>query len=132
MMDAIKAERERIASRAHSRRRAVRPGGRPPPGRPSRCRPPRSAERGNRESRSGTPAREEAGSQPADCRELESPIRQERTGPAADVAPLLVVGIGGTAVQILGKLVDRLHDRIGDESQWPPVQIVLLDSDARA
>ncbi len=31
-----------------------------------------------------------------------------------------------------GTLVDRLHDRIGDESQWPALQIVLLDSDARA
>ena len=57
-----------------------------------------------------------------------------RNGPARGPrrAPLIIVGIGGTAVQVLGKLVDLLHDRIGDESQWPPIQIVLLDSDARA
>ena len=47
-------------------------------------------------------------------------------------APLIIVGIGGAAVQVLGKLVDLLHDRIGDEHQWPPIQIILLDSDARA
>jgi hypothetical protein len=54
------------------------------------------------------------------------------SGPAINAPPLVLVGIGGAAVQVLGKLVDRLHDRIGDEAQWPAIQIVLVDSDARA
>jgi hypothetical protein len=52
--------------------------------------------------------------------------------PPAGVQPLVIVGIGGAAVQVLGKLVNRLHDRLGDESTWPPIQIVLMDSDARS
>lgn len=65
-------------------------------------------------------------------RPIEAPARDRAPSPAADCEPLIIFGIGGTAVQVLGKLVDRLHDRIGDESQWPAMQIVLLDSDARA
>jgi eukaryotic-like serine/threonine-protein kinase len=61
-----------------------------------------------------------------------SQAHEEQSGVGTTAAPLIIVGIGGSAVQVLGKLVDLLHDRIGDEHQWPPIQIILLDSDARA
>jgi len=71
------------------------------------------------------------------CARSAGPPREDRavaggSGSAINAPPLVLVGIGGAAVQVLGKLVDRMHDRIGDEGQWPAIQIVLVDSDARA
>lgn len=64
-----------------------------------------------------------AGNRPQPASQGESP---------ASVQPLVIVGIGGAAVQVVGKLVNRLHDRLGDTSTWSPIQIVLMDSDARS
>jgi serine/threonine protein kinase len=68
----------------------------------------------------------------ADVAPGDNRAQDESPGSQRKASPLIIVGIGGAAVQVLGKLVDLLHDRIGDENQWPPMQMILLDSDTRA
>lgn len=134
MMEAIKAIINEPAVAATTPAAVAEPSGGSAGRRPegsSRMLAARSAEE-NAERPRDLPLGEETGRQRPESRPLEVQTLDGRTSPATDVQPLVIVGIGGTAVQVLGKLVDRLHDRIGDESQWPAIQIVLSDSDARA
>jgi hypothetical protein len=131
MMEALKAGANDSAIPAPAHTVNDPPVGRASDRLPRMARPP--ATPGETPSRSSE--RRAAGeSRRARC---EGPSRETRaaeggTRPAIDAPPLVIVGIGGTAVHVLGKLVDRLHDRIGDESQWSAIQVVLVDSDARA
>lgn len=51
------------------------------------------------------------------------------SGPGSD--PTILIGVGGLGVEILARLVDRLNDRFGSSSQWPPVELIVLDSQTR-
>jgi serine/threonine protein kinase len=46
-------------------------------------------------------------------------------------APVLVLGIGGTAAKVLSQLRQSIHDQFG-ESRVPAVQFLLLDTDSRS
>jgi serine/threonine protein kinase len=46
--------------------------------------------------------------------------------------PTLFVGIGGTGCQILRQLRRRLHDRFGDPSGVPILQLMFVDTDAKS
>lgn len=52
--------------------------------------------------------------------------------PAAAGAPIVLVGVGGLGVEVLGRLVNRLNDLYGPASQWPPVEMIVLDSHIRS
>ncbi|MDB5388049.1 MAG: serine/threonine protein kinase [Planctomycetaceae bacterium] len=51
---------------------------------------------------------------------------------ASGVAPIVLIGVGGLGVEVLARLVDRLNDRYGPASQWPPVEMIVLDSHTRS
>jgi hypothetical protein len=51
---------------------------------------------------------------------------------AAAIPPTLVLGIGGTAARILSHLRRRWHDRLGDLTAVPALQLLLLDTDSTA
>ncbi|MDB5340791.1 MAG: serine/threonine protein kinase [Planctomycetaceae bacterium] len=46
--------------------------------------------------------------------------------------PTILIGVGGLGVEVLTRLVNRLNDRFGPASQWPPVEIIVLDSHTRS
>jgi serine/threonine protein kinase len=51
---------------------------------------------------------------------------------AGDVQqPVILVAIGGTGVRVLSRLVNRLHERLGDETNWPPLSLLAIDSNPR-
>ena len=54
---------------------------------------------------------------------------QSHTGPGSE--PTILIGVGGLGVEVLTRLVDRLNDRFGPADQWPPVEMIVLDSNAR-
>jgi len=58
-----------------------------------------------------------------------SPPPKTHSGPRSD--PTILIGVGSQGVEILARLVDRLNDRFGSSSQWPPVEIIVLDSQTR-
>jgi serine/threonine protein kinase len=45
--------------------------------------------------------------------------------------PVIVVGLGGTGVEVLARLADRLNDRFGDTGSWPPIELLALDTNTR-
>ena len=50
----------------------------------------------------------------------------------AGAAPTVLIGVGGLGVEVLARLVARLNDRYGPASQWPPVEIIVLDCHTRS
>lgn len=69
--------------------------------------------------------------QPAEAApERQTPSQQEYSGDRLD--PTILIGVGGLGVEVLTRLVDRLNDRYGPSSQWPPVEIIVLDSHTRS
>lgn len=58
--------------------------------------------------------------------------RPAGTPPTSGPAPVVLVGVGGLGVEVLARLVDRLNDRYGPASQWPPVEMIVLDSHTRS
>ncbi len=53
-------------------------------------------------------------------------------GAAIDSDPIVLIGVGGLGVEVLTRLVDRLNDRFGPSDQWPPVELIALDSQTRS
>ena len=51
---------------------------------------------------------------------------------AGHCPPTILVGIGGAGIEILGGLVERLHDRFGNAEDWPAVEFLVLDSNTRS
>ena len=45
--------------------------------------------------------------------------------------PIVIVGVGGTGVEILARVVDRLNDRFGVPANWPRVKFLAVDSNSR-
>lgn len=45
--------------------------------------------------------------------------------------PIVLVGVGGTGVLVLSKIVERLHNRFGGLENWPSLEILALDSNSR-
>jgi serine/threonine protein kinase len=134
MMAALKAsfsESAPAATPAAAQPSAANGGGSPPRSSSRPAQSPITAEEPLKASRTATFVAQ-TGASTANSRLDDSQAHEERADAGTTEAPLIIVGIGGAAVQVLGKLVDLLHDRIGDEHQWPPIQIILLDSDARA
>lgn len=54
---------------------------------------------------------------------------RSHTGPGSE--PTILIGVGGLGVEVLTRLVDRLNDRFGPADQWPPVEMIVLDSNTR-
>lgn len=50
---------------------------------------------------------------------------------APPFAPTVFVGVGGAGVEVLAKVVRRLRDRFGDSENWPPVEFLAVDTNAR-
>lgn len=48
------------------------------------------------------------------------------------VSPLILFGVGGAAVEGLARFADLLNERIGSTENWPPVEIVAMDSHTRS
>ena len=57
------------------------------------------------------------------------PAKQSQTGPGSD--PTVLIAVGGLGVEVLTRLVHRLNDRFGPADQWPPVEMIVLDSHTR-
>lgn len=60
----------------------------------------------------------------------EQPADQAQSSVDAD--PVILIGVGGLGVEVLTRLVDRLNDRFGPADQWPPVEMIVLDSQTRS
>lgn len=45
--------------------------------------------------------------------------------------PTLFIGVGGAGVEVIRKIVSRLRDRFGAVENWPPVEFLAIDSNAR-
>lgn len=67
---------------------------------------------------------------PSDCRIVDLPP-VELTGRDTRPAPMLVLGIGGTAGRVLTQLRRSIHDQFAG-GRLPAVQFLLLDTDSRA
>lgn len=68
---------------------------------------------------------------PADSSaDQQSPSHANPSGQGVD--PTVLIAVGGLGVEVLTRLVDRLNDRYGPSSQWPPVEIIVLDSHTRS
>jgi serine/threonine protein kinase len=50
---------------------------------------------------------------------------------AAQPAPTLVIGIGGTAARVLGHLRSMLCEQFGNPTSLPAIQLLLVDTDSR-
>ncbi len=53
-------------------------------------------------------------------------------GKETDGSPAILVGVGGAGVEVLAKVVSRLRDRFGAPENWPPVEMLLLDTNCKA
>ncbi|MCA9139437.1 MAG: protein kinase, partial [Planctomycetales bacterium] len=45
--------------------------------------------------------------------------------------PTLLVAVGGSGVEVVSRIVDRIRDHYGPVEAWPPVRILALDSSGR-
>ena len=61
----------------------------------------------------------------------ESPRIHARGETAGLCPPTILIGVGGAGVDVLGGLVERLHDRFGSAAHWPPVEFLAVDSNTK-
>jgi serine/threonine protein kinase len=52
--------------------------------------------------------------------------------PTPGPTPIVLIGVGGLGAEVLARLVNRLNDRYGPASQWPQVEMIVIDSHTRS